>query len=379
MKKLISMLLALIMTLALCACGGTAVPAQDVNAEASSDAAEAEPAKEAAEENIAEASDWQSIYDEAAELYYVDYDYPAAFEKLQGAEKSENASALYLLGLCCYNGNGTEKDAAKGAELFTKAAELGSIDAKYYLANAYKTGSGVEVDSEKADELYRTFLTEAESAEPADTPEYGRMLYEITCCYIFGLGTKADAENAAKYAKMLLDSGNAGVLDTYSLAAGYESGKMGAENTGKAQKLYADIFPQVEALANKGISNAERYYAQYYQYGDGGVTQDYAKALEWYEKAAEQENSDAMNRIGILYANGAGVEQDYTKALEWYEKAAELGNDMAMNNLGVMYANGYGVEQDYTKALEWYEKAAELGNEKAAEYIANLRDQGLVS
>lgn len=202
------------MALALCACGGTAAPAQETNAEAASAAAE-DAAAEAAEESAAETADWQSVYNEAAELYYVDYDYPAAFEKLQAAEESENASALYLLGLCFYDGNGTEKDAAKGAALLTKAAELGSINAKYSLAGAYRTGAGVEADSEKADELYKAFLTEAESAEPADTPEYGRMLYNITRCYISGHGTKADTANAAKYAKMALDSGNVGVLDTY--------------------------------------------------------------------------------------------------------------------------------------------------------------------
>ena len=87
MKKFISILLALVMSLALCACGGTAAPAQESNAEAASVAAEAEPAVEAAEENTAEAANWQSIYDEASALYYVDYDYPAAFEKLQGAEE----------------------------------------------------------------------------------------------------------------------------------------------------------------------------------------------------------------------------------------------------------------------------------------------------
>lgn len=363
MKKLLAMLLPFAMLMSLCACGGGAASSTPV---AGTEAADSEePAAEVTEDPSAEAVDWQSVYDEAASLYYTDYDYPAAFEKLQGAEESDNASVLYLLGLCCYNGNGTERDEAKGAELLAKAVELGSISAKYYLADAYKTGRGVEADSEKADELYKSFLTEAESAEPADTPEYGRMLYSITMCYIYGYGTKVDKENAAKYAKMALESGNVGVISTYSLAAGYESGKIGEGNTDKARKLYADIFPQIEELANKGISVAERFYAQYYHYGDGGVEQDYTKALEWYKKAAEQGNYGAMAQIGVLYANGNGVEQDYVKAAEWFEKAAELGDATSMKNLGIAYAKGNGVEQDYAKALEWYKKAAELGNDVA--------------
>ena len=41
--------------------------------------------------------------------------------------------------------------------------------------------------------------------------------------------------------------------------------------------------------------------------------QDYAKAREWYEKAADKGTADAMNNLGQLYANGWGVAQDYAK------------------------------------------------------------------
>jgi hypothetical protein len=69
-----------------------------------------------------------------------------------------------------------------------------------------------------------------------------------------------------------------------------------------------------------------------------------------------------MNNIGDLYYYGAGVEQDYTKAMEWYEKAADLGKATAMKNIGYLYENGLGVEQDSAKAQEWYDKAENLGN-----------------
>ena len=50
--------------------------------------------------------------------------------------------------------------------------------------------------------------------------------------------------------------------------------------------------------------------------------------------------------IGYSYLVGDGVEQDYGKALEWFERAAELGDAWAMNNIGLMYHYGDGVEQD---------------------------------
>ncbi len=41
-----------------------------------------------------------------------------------------------------------------------------------------------------------------------------------------------------------------------------------------------------------------------------------------------------------LYANGQGVPQDYAQAVAWYRKAAEQGYAKVQTNLGVMYANG---------------------------------------
>ena len=96
-----------------------------------------------------------------------------------------------------------------------------------------------------------------------------------------------------------------------------------------------------------------------------GVAQDYAKAREWYEKAAAKGDASAMVNLGLLYENGHGVAQDYAKAREWYEKAADKGDASAMNNLGLLYNNGQGVAQDYAKAREWYEKAAAKGDASA--------------
>ena len=66
------------------------------------------------------------------------------------------------------------------------------------------------------------------------------------------------------------------------------------------------------------------------------MPQDYAKAREWYEKAADKGDADAMSNLGLLYGNGQGVAQDYAKAREWYEKAADKGDASAMFSLGLL-------------------------------------------
>ncbi len=50
--------------------------------------------------------------------------------------------------------------------------------------------------------------------------------------------------------------------------------------------------------------------------------------------------------------------QDYAEAVRWYHRAAEQGDASAQNNLAVMYHNGQGVPQDYVQAHKWYNLAA---------------------
>ncbi|MGN0339577.1 MAG: tetratricopeptide repeat protein [Lachnospira sp.] len=99
---------------------------------------------------------------------------------------------------------------------------------------------------------------------------------------------------------------------------------------------------------------------------------DYEAAKVYYE--AYGENPYAQMAIAFLYMSGMGVEKDYAKAMEWYEKAANLGHYVAMQNIGDMFFKGKGVEKNYAKAFEWYEKSAELGDEDARERADEIRE-----
>jgi hypothetical protein len=62
------------------------------------------------------------------------------------------------------------------------------------------------------------------------------------------------------------------------------------------------------------------------------------------------------------YYHGQGAPQDYAEAVKWYRKAAEQGHAHAQNNLGAMYHKGQGVHQDYIQAYMWYNlSAAQVG------------------
>lgn len=68
---------------------------------------------------------------------------------------------------------------------------------------------------------------------------------------------------------------------------------------------------------------------------------DYSKAMEWYEKAANQGVASDQLSLGLKYFHGDGVKQDYSKARYWIEKAAKQGHAGAQYILGVMKTREY--------------------------------------
>ena len=119
--------------------------------------------------------------------------------------------------------------------------------------------------------------------------------------------------------------------------------------------------------AEMGDPEAMNSLGFYYEFGQGGLTKDTSKAVEWYRKAAEKGNPPAMNNLGCCYYDGkGGLTKDTSKAVEWYRKAAEKGNTIAMYNLGYCYNYGNGgLTKDEVKAVEWYQKAADAGSAAA--------------
>ena len=70
---------------------------------------------------------------------------------------------------------------------------------------------------------------------------------------------------------------------------------------------------------------------------------------------------------GAAYTYGKGVAQDYAQAVKWYRKAAEQGVANAQYILGLMYVKGQGVPQNYSESYVWSSLAAASGNEDAVE------------
>lgn len=68
--------------------------------------------------------------------------------------------------------------------------------------------------------------------------------------------------------------------------------------------------------------------------------------LARYEKLAAQGDARAMVELGPRHHRGDGVKQDYAAAYDWYLKAGEKSNGDALNNIGVLHRDGLGVPKN---------------------------------
>ena len=62
--------------------------------------------------------------------------------------------------------------------------------------------------------------------------------------------------------------------------------------------------------------------------------------------------------LACQYEKGRGVERDYTRAMFWYEKAADNGEILAMDRLGQIYSGGLCFQaRDQEEARRWRERS----------------------
>ncbi|HEY0683218.1 MAG TPA: caspase family protein [Steroidobacter sp.] len=81
-------------------------------------------------------------------------------------------------------------------------------------------------------------------------------------------------------------------------------------------------------LAESGEAEAQYYVARIYANGMGGIGTDHALAAKWYQRAADQNYSAAIQELGYLYEQGLGVQKDPKLALNLQRKAAGLGDEL---------------------------------------------------
>ena len=336
--------------------------------------------------------------------YGVPQDIDKAIELYEKSARQGCATAQRNLGYLYKYGTEIGQDYVKAAEWFRKAAEQGNPTGQVNLAELYDEGKGVPQDYAEAAKWY------IKAAEQGIKPAAKRLgeLYEK------GLGVPQDSTKAAYWSKEgiirrswiynwgtdvkrqqwcnklnkviervtdpeLKNSLNR-TRDEYRNRI-QQLNKPDFTNEDMEQiwqehKRMEDLISKMEELIQKPQEDAEFQNELGCMYFEGkDVEQDYGKAAEWFQKAAEQGHANAQRYLGYMYYHGKGVEQDHGKAAEYWRKAAEQGIAVAQFNLGYAYDEGEGVPQDYAKAAEWFEKAAEQGDEEAADKLKEIHEK----
>lgn len=98
----------------------------------------------------------------------------------------------------------------------------------------------------------------------------------------------------------------------------------------------------------------------------------YEKALKHFTNAAEQGNSDAQYKLGLLYFCGEGVPKDFVEAKKWFETAYMKNNGPATYFLSCMYYNGDGTDVDKNKSRWLFDKASEECKQQDIMELENL-------
>jgi TPR repeat protein len=128
-------------------------------------------------------------------------------------------------------------------------------------------------------------------------------------------------------------------------------------NSSRADKTDEEMVG--ELMKRVEVNDAASIYlmASHYQQGQGGLQQDYARAIELFTKSADLGFRMAHNRLGGIYYEGGNLK----KAKFHLEAAAMAGNEVARYNLGAMDYKSGKKEQ----AIQHWKIAASAGEYNA--------------
>lgn len=121
-----------------------------------------------------------------------------------------------------------------------------------------------------------------------------------------------------------------------------------------------DSAPAMPASAEAGESNGPRvsggmgFAMASRSYREG----DHVDALRRFLDLAEDGDANAQFYAGVMYADGQGTQQNLAAATKWFQKAAEQNQPDALRAMARMHVFGLGgVKRDIPSAINFYERA----------------------
>ena len=248
------------------------------------------------------------------------------------------------------------------------AAERGEVSSMYDLGVLYEE----EENYEEAEKWYKRALGK----------NYMIPLSRLGNIY----EKKGDYKEAEKWYKKGVQNDNRGAINGLALLYLREG------NLKEGEKLLLKLTEKNDFFGMLNLS--EKYYNEK-SYGEAekidkklyelgvvdrvnliGKAEEYKKNYEeaekWYLIGAKQGNIESMLNLGIFYDKIKGG-KDKEKAIEWYEKAANLNESRAMYFLAQLYQQDF---NDMGLAQKWYLKALKNGRMDSKIKLKEIKDKG---
>lgn len=255
-----------------------------------------------------------------------------AMKYAENASQNGSRTGKRVWGLC-YLSEGATYDETKGANLIREAAESGDACAQLALADFFQGGRhGYEANRglaitwlrKSADNLY----TPAQSALGDYLLTHGRNSSEVN------LGID--------YLSKAADKNDADAL--ILLGSCFVTGKNVQPNRKKG-------FSLIARAAESGNALAQTMAGQCCEAG-WGTDKDIGAAIEWYEKAAGQDQPQALCILGVKYCSGTGVRADFERAEELFRQAQQASDPLAGYYLETIPSLKMADKGDYFGALQ---------------------------
>ena len=120
-------------------------------------------------------------------------------------------------------------------------------------------------------------------------------------------------------------------------------------------------FYWVSKAADAGLPVAMYNLGQLYHEGIG-CSKDDCKAFFWWRNSANAGYEMGVYNTGVAYYLGIGTPINFNQAEKVFLKLANENNSDAMNYLGLIYSNTAAPLYNITEARYWFNKGISLGN-----------------
>jgi TPR repeat protein len=256
------------------------------------------------------------------------------------------------IGWMYLEGKGVKQNTREAATWFEKAASSGCALGSFYLGTMHFAGRGFPKSPQNADE-------QCEKAYRELKPDDPEMLTAMGWMQVEGMGT--DQKKSEGIEKLKAAAGKGFVPAMNLLGNIYVADK----NRKEAQTWY-------KQGADKGDLDAMTNLGETYDLFDklynprGGTSPEYAKAMDLYKKAAEQNFARAQFRLADLYRFARGTKADLAQSLKLFMSANENAFEgtlaAVVNGIGWFHLLGQGVPKNVGEAIRWFRTAADMGD-----------------